>query len=91
MNPTIGRIVIFTVTALQAKEINCRRTIGNENEVYAGYKFPMIVTAIFQSSTNVNGQVFLDGNDVLWVQHVTEMKEGEDPEGKWCWPNIMGT
>ena len=30
----------------------------------------------------VNGQVFLDGNDSLWV---TSAKEGTTP-GTWCWP-----
>jgi hypothetical protein len=30
----------------------------------------------------VNGQAFLDGNDVLWI---TSAKEGTEP-GQWSWP-----
>lgn len=32
--------------------------------------------------TGVNGQVLLDGNDVLWVTSVCE----GDGEGQWMWP-----
>ena len=41
---------------------------------------PMIVTVVCRGLPNfVNGQVFLDGNDSLWV---TEVMEGDQP-GQW--------
>jgi hypothetical protein len=48
------------------------------NKVYMGVPVPMIVTRVW-SSTCVNGQVILDGNDSLWV---TSVCEGEGP-GNW--------
>lgn len=54
------------------------------NPVQIGDVFPMIVVAIFpdefgQGNPGVNGQVFLDGNDSLWI---TSASEGPD-EGQW--------
>lgn len=43
---------------------------------------PMIVTRVWADLDGVNGQVFLDGNDVLWV---TSALEGTEP-GTWAWP-----
>jgi hypothetical protein len=48
--------------------------------VKAGVYFPMVVVRV--SDGSVNGQVLLDGNDVLWVSCVGE---GTRP-GSWCWP-----
>lgn len=45
------------------------------NEIKAGQKYPMIVTAVW-SPTLINGQVILDGNDHLWV---TSIERGEGP------------
>lgn len=54
--------------------------VGHQVEV--GDVLPMIVTRI-EDSRNLNGQVFLDGNDTLFV---TMVSEGEGLEGFWSWP-----
>lgn len=36
----------------------------------------------WQDEPGINGQVFLDGNDTLWV---TSADEGTEP-GQWSWP-----
>ncbi len=48
---------------------------------YEGETYPLLVTKV-DGDAQVNGQVFLDGNDVLWV---TRRKEGTTP-GFWFWP-----
>lgn len=50
--------------------------------VEEGQSFPMMVVKTNGTST-VNGQVFLDGNDVYWVQIVDN---GPKP-GQWYWPD----
>lgn len=50
------------------------------NPVQAGDIFPMLITK--SSASWCNGQVFLDGNDVLWV---TSVAKG-DTDGTWFWP-----
>ena len=59
--------------------------VGNPASV--GEVYPMIVTKVSPDQfgkglDGVSGQVFLDGNDVLWV---TQRSEGPDP-GQWAWP-----
>lgn len=105
MKPTIGRIVIYSVTEQDVIEINRRRTTGSliaerikkntpdsscwplgaqahiGNEIKLGDKYPMIITRIW-SNNCVNGQVFLDGNDCLWVTSATL---GDNPH-EWNWP-----
>jgi hypothetical protein len=59
--------------------------IGNHKS--AGMVLPMIVCRVWPDEygpgvPGVNGQVFLDGNDQLWV---TSAKEGPD-RGQWNWP-----
>lgn len=102
--PTVGRIVHYTLDRKDAEHANRRRTttksiadrsnagtwalgaqahIGNEHR--EGQVLPMIVVAIFQPGDPqgiVNGQVFLDGNDQLWV---TSAHKGTGP-GTWAWP-----
>jgi len=125
MVPTIGRIVIYKLTAQDAEQINRRRTTGESirermkpkmdlsifglgvninadqlwaqgaqahigNPAEAGQEFPMLITRVLKQERDVgnitwlvaSGQVFLDGNDVLWVQARTE---GLEP-GEWRWP-----
>ena len=53
--------------------------VGNLAE--AGQEYPMLIVRVW-SGTTVNGQVFLDGNDVLWT---TSVQEGVGP-GKWYFP-----
>jgi len=59
--------------------------IGNPHHV--GQVLPLVVCVVWPNEYGpnyhgVNGQVFLDGNDALWV---TSIKEGTD-NGTWSWP-----
>ena len=59
--------------------------VGNPEST--GEHVPMIICAVWPNEhgpnfDGVNGQVFLDGNDSLWV---TSAKEGTEP-GTWHWP-----
>lgn len=107
MIPTIGRLVIYTLTADDATQINRRRTTGKAiadriangaqgaqwpigaqahigNNVAAGDTFPMLIVRVWGTSETsaVNGQVFLDSNDVFWA---TSRTVGDQP-GTWAWP-----
>jgi hypothetical protein len=58
------------------------------NTVLAGDHMPMIITAVFPNydgpgKTAVNGQVFLDGNDSLWV--TSRLFSERDAVGSWHW------
>lgn len=54
---------------------------GTKPEV--GMVLPMIVTYVEPAVAGlVSGQVFLDGNDTLWVRNVSE---GMGPD-EWHWP-----
>lgn len=63
------------------------------NAVMAGDIFPMVVTKVWDTCGlgSVNGQVFLDGCDCLWVTDVKECL-GVNPDGLliapgyWGWP-----
>jgi hypothetical protein len=54
------------------------------NEAVGGQTFPMVITRVWgvDPTSAVNGQVFLDGTDVLWV---TSVSVGEGP-GTFSWP-----
>jgi hypothetical protein len=54
------------------------------NDVIEGEEFPMIIVEAFgdYAEAAVNGQVFLDGNDTLWV---TSVVAGDGP-GTYAWP-----
>ena len=54
------------------------------NEVHEGDVFPMLIVRIWGSAATsaVNGQVFLDGNDVYWA---TSRIVGDQP-GTFSWP-----
>lgn len=101
MDISIGRIVLYTLTATDAEQINLRRThselsrISSQNSgaqvhvgntVRQGNIFPLIVTAAWPGNL-ASGQVLLDGNDNLWVKSVKQ-NDGEDvPQpGTWAWP-----
>lgn len=95
MQPTIGRIVHYILSAQDAEQINKRRTDWAEsvaetasgfvahvgNEAREGQVLPMMVVAAWGGDA-VNGQVHLDGNDTFWA---TSRKEGDEP-GTWSWP-----
>lgn len=90
--PSVGRIVQYVLSADDADVINRRRVprataaapgvmfhVGNSAK--PGDVFPLLVCRIWVSDM-VNGQVFLDGSDTLWV---TSRHEGTEP-GTWHWP-----
>ena len=54
------------------------------NEAKEGDTFPMLITKVWGDTPTsaVNGQTFLDGNDVLWV---TSASVGEGPR-TFSWP-----
>lgn len=57
------------------------------NYAQPGDEVPLLVVRVWPDEfgvgvPGVNGQAFLDGNDVLWV---TSAKEGDEP-GTWHWP-----
>jgi hypothetical protein len=60
------------------------------NGVGVGDVFPLLITKIWSDApteqTGVNGQVFLDGNDVLWA---TSVQQGDGP-GQWFEPPRVG-
>ena len=53
MIPTVGRIVLYTLTEDDAEHINQRRMIGAQahigNDVAEGYEFPMIIVHPFMA------------------------------------------
>ena len=54
------------------------------NEVHKGDAYPMLIVQVWGPSATsaVNGQVFLDGNDVFWA---TSRSVGDQP-GTFSWP-----
>ena len=54
------------------------------NDAKEGDTFPMLITKVWGSTPadSVNGQVFLDGNDVFWA---TSVHVGEGPR-TFSWP-----
>lgn len=94
MQPSIGRIVHYTLSAGDVTMINQRRAalkaslqsageaspyIGNTVE--AGQVYPAQIVRHFGGST-VNLKVALDGSDDYWA---TSRAEGE-AQGNWAWP-----
>jgi hypothetical protein len=94
--PTIGRIVRYRLCPEEAAAINRRRADARNardegghggpegNIVAGGDEFPMMIARVYSTEPDsyVNGQVFLDGNDVLWA---TSVKPGDEP-GQYAWP-----
>lgn len=76
MIPSVGRIVHYRLSEQDAALINQRRAAGNGqgNSVAAGDVFPLMITRTWgdHEGSAVNGQVFLDGDDSLWVTSATE-------------------
>lgn len=97
MQPSIGRIVHYKLTADDAAAINRRRVadVGHSedwpegaqahvgNPASEGQIVPAIVVSqLTGDPTVVNAQAFLDGNDSYWI---TSVHEGTD-NGQWSWP-----
>lgn len=100
MQPTIGRIVHYTLNAADADAINRRRgdavasrsaeartgaVLHHGNSASEGDVYPAMVVRVFGSGTTANLQVFLDGNDSYWATSRREAEEGESG-GFWVWP-----
>lgn len=84
MDPTIGRIVHYTLSESDANAIRSARiglTSGTYNNVAAGQVYPAIVVRTFGGSA-ANLKVLLDGPDTFWA---TSRSEG-DGECRWAWP-----
>jgi hypothetical protein len=91
----VGRIVRYCLSARDATEINRRRAAEPRSsgwpagaQAHVGVKaepgehFPMMVVRVSEADGRVNGQVFLNGTDVLWV---VAIEQGAD-RGTWRWP-----
>lgn len=86
MYPTIGRILIYKLSANDLLNINAGPD-HQRNPHSVGQELPLLVCVVWphefgEGKPGVNGQVFLDGNRSLWV---TSVGEGEG-EGQWHWP-----
>ena len=99
MQVTVGRIVHYVLSALDADTINRRRVpgVGHSegwpegaqahvgNPAYAGGIVPAIVVWPHNNAVqSFNGQAFLDGNDVLWITSV--YYDESEQHGTWHWP-----
>lgn len=96
--PSIGRIVHYRLSAQDAEQIMSDRTARchtddldvmvpwSGNDVAEGDLFPMLIVRTWGDTPTsaVNGQVFLDGNDVFWA---TSRVVGDQP-GTFEWPTI---
>lgn len=74
-------------TAAESAIRDAGGVIHKGNPVREGQEFPLLITRVWAEHEHggkvaVNGQVFLDGNDVLWA---TSVVEGDEP-GTWHWP-----
>jgi hypothetical protein len=89
MIPKKGRIVLYCLAEHDVHAIQHRRSMSGGlltgNPVKEGDTFPMLITEDWGAKVEgaaVNGQVFLDGEDSLWV---TSRMVGEGPN-TWSWP-----
>lgn len=97
--PSIGRIVLLTLSAAQARSINDRRARSDGrfegNTARAGDIRPMLINHVWpQPPTEenptgivpeslINGQVFLDGNDTYWATSVHVRDAAEEGHAHW--------
>jgi hypothetical protein len=101
MSITIGRLVHYTLSEYDAKKINKRRLDALEanrshtedgvqihvgNPPHEGDVLPMVVVKTYEDSDQVNGQVYLDGNDTYWVTSVPQSMGLIPATGCWHWP-----
>lgn len=85
--PTVNRIVNYKLNASDVSTIAHRRAnvaTARGNAVAEGDVFPMMIVRTWGNTPGsaVNGQVFLDGTDQLWV---TSRTVGDQP-GQFAWP-----
>lgn len=94
---SIGRIVYYRLSKDDADAVNRRhedakrnmdlhRVVKNGTQVHVGAEakegdvLPMLFVKV--AGMSATGQVFLDGNDTLWVR---DALHGNEP-GQWLWP-----
>ena len=96
--PSIGRIVLYTLSAQDASSIASRRADAQRNltehkEAATGVQIHVgnsvregdtfpLVVVRVWPNDSVNGQLMLDGNDTYWVMS----KAQGDSAGTWSWP-----
>lgn len=87
--PTIGRIVQYKLTKQDADAIGYARQVSTVtarqgNPAEEGQVYPAMIVRTWGATPGsaVNLQVFLDGNDSLWVTSATE---GNGPR-QFAWP-----
>src|SRR5688572_15477696 len=70
----LGRIVQYVLSERDVQRgYKARNETGSSKEgnpIQVGWTCPMMIVAIlpYEGEPRVNGQVFLDGNDTLWVE-----------------------
>lgn len=85
-----GRIVHYMLSLRDAMRVRDQRFANpfcRGNEPHEGDVLPLTVVRVWKDEFGdgrhgINGQVSLDGNDLLWV---TSVCEGDAP-GEWHWP-----
>lgn len=96
MEPTLGRIVHYTLTQVDVDAIKAQRSVRIPprsddvrpcvgNDVSEGDVVPMMVTQVWTAEC-VNGQCFLDGNDQHWRTSATYSESYPPEPGSWTWP-----
>jgi hypothetical protein len=75
MDPTIGRIVVYTPTEKEQQQIAGRGSTPQK-------QVPAIIVAVEKKTVNL--KVFCDGPETLYASKVEEGKK----EGQWSWPVI---
>lgn len=89
MKPTLGRIVLYILTAADADAINASRgdelTPQRGNHAAEGQIFPSMVVAVWGDGENpaVNLKVQLDGTDTYWA--TSRHESDEKSPGTWHW------
>ena len=91
MTITVGLIVNYTLSEHNAELINKRRQDTEAwlhgNTAHHGEVYPMLIVRVWnQDPGTVNGQVFLDGNDSLWVTSVARAETAANDGCRWSWP-----
>lgn len=83
MPTSIGRVVLYTISDADAREVARQRTASRAhgNTVVPGAQFPATIVATGGGPV-VNLSVQLDGQDTLWAP---SRSHGDGP-GTWTWP-----
>jgi len=82
--PHLGATVIYQLASYDVDQISKQREGQPRtfNDARETCRYPAIVVATW-GGTQVNLQVFLDGNDTYWA---TSRQLGDEP-GSWAWPS----